>query len=226
MKLKFILLLLTFSANVFLFSQNKTSNDKKAEPIENTKTGKKDTTQLSEIEIGKREVLKKLYGDKPYGSLYVESVGHDRQDYEAMGYGEVAKAENWNTLVPPRDMAERARKYEQKKQMELIGLVVLGGILLFFGYKLITNNKKDKKPEVPKDYNEKDYDEVKKKLNDMFSDDLLTKEELEAKLADLEEKQMKEKKAAEISLKKEKLYKAYQEGIITLEEYNAKLNSL
>ena len=110
--------------------------------------------------------------------------------------------------------------------MELIGLIVLGGILLFFGYKLITNNKKDKKPEMLKDYNEKDYDEVKRKLNDMFSDDLLTKEELEAKLADLEEKQMKEKKAAEISLKKEKLYKAYQEGIITLEEYNAKLNSL
>ena len=31
MKLKFILLLLTFSANVFLFSQNKTSNNKKSE---------------------------------------------------------------------------------------------------------------------------------------------------------------------------------------------------
>ena len=113
MKLKFILLLLTFSANVFLFSQNKTSNNKKSESVENRKTGKKDTTQLSEIEIGKREVLKKLYGDKPYGSLY---VGHDRQDYEAMGYGEVAEAENWNTLVPPRDMAERARKYEEKNK--------------------------------------------------------------------------------------------------------------
>ena len=110
--------------------------------------------------------------------------------------------------------------------MESIGLVVLGGILLFFGYKLVTSNNKDKEPEVPKDYNEKDYDEVKKKLNDMFSDDLLTKEELDAKLADLEEKQMKEKKAAETNLKKEKLYKAYQEGIITLEEYNAKLNNL
>ena len=78
MKLKFILLLLTFFANVFLFSQNKTSNNKKAKSVENRKTGKKDTTQLSEIEIGKREVLKKLYGDKPYGSLYVESVGHDK----------------------------------------------------------------------------------------------------------------------------------------------------
>ena len=49
-----------------------------------------------------------------------------------MGYGEVAKAENWDTLVPPSNMAERARKYEQKKQMKTIGLVVLGGILLFF----------------------------------------------------------------------------------------------
>lgn len=210
MKLKFILLLLTFSANVFLFSQNKTSNNKK-----------------SEFEIAIEKGGKRLDNLKKEGEFFVaDGLGQARQDYEAMGYGEVAKAENWDTLVPPSNMAERARKYEQKKQMETIGLVVLGGILLFFGYKLITNNNKDKEPEVPKDYNEKDYDEVKKKLNDMFSDDLLTKEELETKLADLEEKQMKEKKAAEINLKKEKLYKAYQEGIITLEEYNAKLNSL
>ena len=198
--------------NVFLFSQNKTSNNKKAK------------SQKSDMQLKMEKIEQELYAGKPYGSMHINSIGAPRQDYEAMGYGEVAKAENWNTLVPPRDMAERARKYEEKKQMELIGLVVLGGILLFFGYKLVTSN--DKKPEVPKDYNEKDYDEVKKKLNDMFSDDLLTKEELEAKLADLEEKQMKEKKAAEINLKKEKLYKAYQEGIITLEEYNAKLNSL
>lgn len=210
MKLKFILLLLTFSANVFLFSQNKTSNNKK-----------------SEFEIAIEKGGKRLDNLKKEGEFFVaDGLGQARQDYEAMGYGEVAKAENWDTLVPPSNMAERARKYEQKKQMETIGLVVLGGILLFFGYKLITNNNKDKEPEVPKDYNEKDYDEVKKKLNDMFSDDLLTKEELETKLADLEEKQMKEKKAAETNLKKEKLYKAYQEGIITLEEYNAKLNSL
>ena len=225
MKLKFILLLLTFSVNVFLFSQNKTSNNKKAESVENTK-GKK----TSKLDVA---IAKFTSGAAKNAGWYKDGTGpisgssnQARQDYEAMGYGEVAKAENWNPLVPPSNMAERARKYEEKKQMELIGLIVLGGILLFFGYKLITNNKKDKKPEVPKDYNEKDYDEVKKKLNDMFSDDLLTKEELEAKLADLEEKQMKEKKAAEISLKKEKLYKAYQEGIITLEEYNAKLNSL
>ena len=210
MKLKFILLLLTFSANVFLFSQNNTSNNKK-----------------SEFEIAIEKGGKRLDNLKKEGEFFVaDGLGQARQDYEAMGYGEVAKAENWDTLVPPSNMAERARKYEQKKQMETIGLVVLGGILLFFGYKLITNNNKDKEPEVPKDYNEKDYDEVKKKLNDMFSDDLLTKEELETKLADLEEKQMKEKKAAETNLKKEKLYKAYQEGIITLEEYNAKLNSL
>ena len=214
MKLKFILLLLTFSVNVFLFSQNKTSNNKKAK------------SQKSDMQLKMKKIEQELYAGKPYGSMHINSIGAPRQDYEAMGYGEVAKAENWDTLVPPSNMAERARKYEEKKQMELIGLVVLGGILLFFGYKLITNNKKDKKPEMPKDYNEKDYNEVKKKLNDMFSDDLLTKEELETKLAHLEEKQMKEKKAAEISLKKEKLYKAYQEGIITLEEYNAKLNSL
>ncbi len=225
MKLKFILLLLTFSVNVFLFSQNKTSNNKKAESVENTK-GKK----TSKLDVA---IAKFTSGAAKNAGWYKDGTGpisgssnQARQDYEAMGYGEVAKAENWNPLVPPSNMAERARKYEEKKQMETIGLVVLGGILLFFGYKLITNNKKDKKPEVPKDYNEKDYDEVKKKLNDMFSDDLLTKEELEAKLADLEEKQMKEKKAAETNLKKEKLYKAYQEGIITLEEYNAKLNSL
>ena len=210
MKLKFILLLLTFSVNVFLFSQNKTSNNKK-----------------SEFEIAIEKGSRRLDSLKKEDKFFVaNSFGQDRQDYEAMGYGEVAKAENWDTLIPPSNMAERARKYEEKKQMESIGLVVLGGILLFFGYKLITSNNKDKEPEVPKDYNEKDYDEVKKKLNDMFSDDLLTKEELEVKLADLEEKQMKEKKAAEINLKKEKLYKAYQEGIITLEEYNAKLNSL
>lgn len=222
MKLKFILLLLTFSANVFLFSQNKTSNNKKAESVENTKREKENSFN-SKI----AEAKAKLGSTEEHGfSTKRSSDGMARPNYEEMGYGEVAEAENWSTLVPPSDMAERARKYEEKKQMESIGLVVLGGILLFFGYKLITNNKKDKKPEVPKDYNEKDYDEVKKKLNDMFSDDLLTKEELEAKLADLEEKQMKEKKAAEISLKKEKLYKAYQEGIITLEEYNAKLNSL
>ena len=210
MKLKFILLLLTFSVNVFLFSQNKTSNNKK-----------------SEFEIAIEKGSRRLDSLKKEDKFFVaNSFGQARQDYEAMGYGEVAKAENWDTLIPPSNMAERARKYEQKKQMETIGLVVLGGILLFFGYKLITNNKKDKEPEVPKDYNEKDYDEANKKLNDMFSDDLLTKEELETKLADLEEKQMKEKKAAETNLKKEKLYKAYQEGIITLEEYNAKLNSL
>ena len=222
MKLKFILLLLTFSANVFLFSQNKTSNDKKAESVENTKREKENSFNSK---IAKAKA--KLGSTEKHGfSTKRSSDGMARPNYEEMGYGEVAKAENWDTLVPPSDMAERARKYEQKKQMKTIGLVVLGGILLFFGYKLITNNKKDKKPEVAKDYNEKDYNEVKKKLNDMFSDDPLTKEELEAKLADLEEKQMKEKKAAEISLKKEKLYKAYQEGIITLEEYNAKLNSL
>ena len=144
MKLKFILLLLTFSANVFLFSQNKTSNNKK-----------------SEFEIAIEKGSRRLDSLKKEDKFFVaNSFGQARQDYEAMGYGEVAKAENW------------------------------------------------------------------KKLNDMFSDDLLTKEELETKLADLEEKQMKEKKAAEINLKKEKLYKAYQEGIITLEEYNAKLNSL
>jgi len=222
MKLKFILLLLTFFANVFLFSQNKTSNNKKAESVENTKREKENSFNSK---IAKAKA--KLDSTEKHGfSTKRSSDGMARPNYEEMGYGEVAEAENWSTLVPPSDMEERARKYEQKKQMKTIGLVVLGGILLFFGYKLITNNKKDKKPEVPKDYNEKDYDEVKKKLNDMFSDDLLTKEELEAKLADLEEKQMKEKKAAEISLKKEKLYKAYQEGIITLEEYNAKLNSL
>jgi hypothetical protein len=222
MKLKFILLLLTFSVNVFLFSQNKTSNNKKAESVENIKREKENSFN-SKI----AEAKAKLGSTEEHGfSTKRSSDGMARPNYEEMGYGEVAEVENWSTLVPPSDMAERARKYEQKKQMETIGLVVLGGILLFFGYKLITNNKKDKKPEVPKDYNEKDYDEVKKKLNDMFSDDLLTKEELEAKLAELEEKQMKEKKAAEISLKKEKLYKAYQEGIITLEEYNAKLNSL
>jgi hypothetical protein len=210
MKLKFILLLLTFSVNVFLFSQNKTSNNKK-----------------SEFEIAIEKGSRRLDSLKKEDKFFVaDGLGQDRQNYEEKGYGEAAKAENWDTLVPPSDMEERARKYEEKKQMESIGLVVLGGILLFFGYKLITNNTKDKEPEVPKDYNEKDYDEVKKKLNDMFSDDLLTKEELETKLADLEEKQMKEKKAAETNLKKEKLYKAYQEGIITLEEYNAKLNSL
>ena len=222
MKLKFILLLLTFFANVFLFSQNKTSNNKKAESVENTKEEK-----LSEFELNLQKGKKELDSLKSEGHFTnMSSFGMEKQNYEEMGYGEVAKAEKWNTYVPPVDMAERARKYEEKKQMESIGLVVLGGILLFFGYKLITNNKKDKEPEVPKDYNEKDYDEVKKKLNDMFSDDLLKKEELEDKLADLEEKQMKEKKAAEINLKKEKLYKAYQEGIITLEEYNAKLNNL
>ena len=222
MKLKFILLLLTFSANVFLFSQNKTSNNKKAESVENTKREKENSFN-SKI----AEAKAKLGSTEEHGfSTKRSSDGMARPNYEEMGYGEVAEAENWSTLVPPSDMAERARKYEEKKQMELIGLAVLGGILLFFGYKVITSNNKDKKPEVPQDYNEKDYDEVKKKLNDMFSDDLLTKEELETKLAHLEEKQMKEKKAAETNLKKEKLYKAYQEGIITLEEYNAKLNSL
>ena len=228
MKLKFILLLLTFSVNVFLFSQNKTSNNKKSEPVENTKK-KKSQAKATPFDMAVARINKETENDSQskYGlETITSSGGKSRQNYEEMGYGEVAKAENWNTLVPPRDMAERARKYEEKKQMELIGLAVLGGILLFFGYKVITSNNKDKKPEVPQDYNEKDYDEVKKKLNDMFSDDLLTKEELEAKLADLEEKQMKEKKAAEINLKKEKLYKAYQEGIITLEEYNAKLNNL
>ena len=60
----------------------------------------------------------------------------------------------------------------------------------------------------------------------MYSDNLLTKEELEIKLANLEEKQKREKKEVELNLRKEKLYKAYKEGIITLQEYNSKLSSL
>ena len=55
MKLKFILLLLTFSANVFLFSQNKTSNNKKAESVENTKEEK-----LSEFELNLQKGKKEL----------------------------------------------------------------------------------------------------------------------------------------------------------------------
>lgn len=149
MKLKFILLLLTFFANVFLFSQNKTSNNKKAESVENTKREKENSFN-SKIAKAKAKL----------GSTEKHGFSTKRS----------SEAENWDTLVPPSDMEERARKYEQKKQMETIGLVVLGGILLFFGYKIITSNNKDKKPEVPQDYNEKDYDEVKKKLNDMFSD--------------------------------------------------------
>ena len=43
-------------------------------------------------------------------------LGQDRQNYEEKGYGEVAKAENWDTLVPPSDMEERARKYEEKNK--------------------------------------------------------------------------------------------------------------
>ena len=55
MKLKFILLLLTFSVNVFLFSQNKTSNNKKAESVENTKEEK-----LSEFELNLQKGKKEL----------------------------------------------------------------------------------------------------------------------------------------------------------------------
>ena len=77
-----------------------------------------------------------------------------------------------------------------------------------------------------KNYNEKDYNVIKEKLSEMYSDNLLTKEELEIKLANLEEKQKREKKEVELNLRKEKLYKAYKEGIITLQEYNSKLSSL
>ena len=46
----------------------------------------------------------------------MSSFGMEKQNYEEMGYGEVAKAEKWNTYVPPVDMAERARKYEKKNK--------------------------------------------------------------------------------------------------------------
>ncbi len=131
MKLKFILLLLTFSVNVFLFSQNKTSNNKKAESVENTKREKENSFNSK---IAKAKA--KLSSTEKHGfSTKRSSDGMARPNYEEMGYGEVAKAENWDTLVPPSDMEERARKYEQKKQMETIGLVVLGGILLFLDIK-------------------------------------------------------------------------------------------
>ena len=87
MKLKFILLLLTFSANVFLFSQNKTSNDKKAESVENIKREKENSFNSK---IAKAKA--KLGSTEEHG-------------------------------------------FSTKKQMETIGLVVLGGILLFLDIK-------------------------------------------------------------------------------------------
>ena len=94
-------------------------------------------------------------------------------------------------------------------------------VVLFF---YIVTRKKSAQP--LKNYNEKDYNVIKEKLSEMYSDNLLTKEELEIKLANLEEKQKREKKEVELNLSKEKLYKAYKEGIITLQEYNSKLSSL
>ena len=88
MKLKFILLLLTFSATVFLFSQNKTSNNKKAESVENTKREKENSFN-SKI----AEAKAKLGSTEEHGfSTKRSSDGMARPNYEEMGYGEVAEA--------------------------------------------------------------------------------------------------------------------------------------
>lgn len=231
MKLKFILLLVvTFSANMFLFSQSDSSTNKKPlTPAERKQriASLKIDAQKARLESA-RELAKIKTADS-FGRVGEGGFGYQGADSSNQNNASSSSSYNDDNYIYENPTGGHSSAVSAGKFIQNMGWV-LGFILpLFFPiiivlcYSFITR-KKSAQP--LKNYNEKDYNVIKEKLSEMYSDNLLTKEELEIKLANLEEKQKREKKEVELNLRKEKLYKAYKEGIITLQEYNSKLSSL
>ena len=221
MKLKFILLLVvTFSANIL--SQDSIDNsiagvkpraDGRFYSLDGTKSMsakefKEDTEKRMQSVLEAKNKAAK--DDLKYRTSVFGTRGNTFSSVGEVHEQPKQNRDNWERILS-----------DVQQPNQYFGLILAIVVVLFF---YIVTRKKSAQP--LKNYNEKDYNVIKEKLSEMYSDNLLTKEELEIKLADLEEKQKREKKEVELNLRKEKLYKAYKEGIITLQEYNSKLSSL
>nr|DAF96874.1 MAG TPA: hypothetical protein [Podoviridae sp. ctQyH19] len=120
------------------------------------KPKKNNPTQVSSLELAHNKAKKYLYGEnKPYGSMYINSIAAPRQNYKKEGYGKAAKQGNWDNLVAPTSKEHKA--FEQQSLKDIAVDTVAGYGVKFTSFLL-------------RNFGDEDYVDMYNQLSSNYND--------------------------------------------------------